>query len=276
MNELIKTLVCLVALLFSGTAGGAEAGAASVYKTVDGRALKVFVINPPDWRSTDARPAIVFFHGGGWVGGSPSSFNVQAAHLASRGMVAVLVEYRLLEKGASDSPQPCIEDARSAMRWVRGHATELGIDSNRIASAGGSAGGHLAAFVGMMNGFDDPQDDLRVSPKSNAMILFNPVIDNGPDGWGFSRVGERFREFSPFYNVTADAPPAIVFLGTEDQLIPVKTIQDFKAKMEAAGARCDTHFYEGQPHSFFNKEPWRTRTLTEADRFLFGLGWLAN
>ena len=106
------------------------------------------------------------------------------------------------------------------MRWVRSRAKEFGIDPNRIASGGGSAGGHLAAFVGIVEGTDDPADDLSVSPKSNAMVLFNPVFDNGPEGWGAARVGDRYREFSPFHNVTKDDPPAIVFLGSADKLVP--------------------------------------------------------
>src|SRR5690606_34070823 len=110
----------------------------------------------------------------------------------------------------------------------RAHAEELGIDPDRIASAGGSAGGHLAAFVGMVDGMDDPQDDKSVSPKSNAMVLFNPVLNNGPGGFGFDRIGQRYREYSPAHNVSADDPPAIVFLGSEDGLIPVQQMEDFK------------------------------------------------
>ena len=133
-----------------------------------------------------------------------------------------------------------MNDAKSAMRWVRSHAAELGIDPNRIASGGGSAGGHLAAFVGMVEGKDDPQDDTKVSAKSNAMCLFNPVFDNGPGGWGTERVGDRYQEFSPAHNITKDDPPAIVFLGSQDKLIPVKTLETFKANMEKAGVRCET------------------------------------
>ncbi|MCX7017024.1 MAG: alpha/beta hydrolase [Candidatus Sumerlaeota bacterium] len=250
------------------------------YKTVEGRALKLYVVDPDDHEPTDTCPCIVFFHGGGWVGGSPSQFNEHALYLASRGMVAVLVEYRLLDRASKEPPLVCVEDAKSAMRWVRSRADELGIDPDRIASSGGSAGGHLAAFVGMAEGLDDPQDDLSVSPKSNAMILFNPVFDNGPGGWGTARVGDRYKEFSPFHNVSSDDPPAIVFLGSQDKLIPVKTLESFKEQMEKAGARCETRIYEGQPHGFFNTKnaggKYYYETLKAADEFLTSLGWLTG
>jgi acetyl esterase len=253
-------------------------GTPHVYKKVDGRELRLYVYQPGGKKPESPLPAVVFFHGGGWVGGGPAQFVQHCEFLAKRGMVAVEADYRHLDKSRKEPPMICVNDAKSAMRWVRSHAAELGIDPNRIASAGGSAGGHLAAFVGMVEGNDDPQDDKSVSPKSNAMVLFNPVFDNGPGGWGTERVGNRYPEFSPAHNVTKDDPPAIVFLGSADKLIPVKTLETFKANMEKAGVRCETRVYEGQPHGFFNynggKNKFYHETVKEMDAFLVSLGWL--
>lgn len=253
-------------------------GEEHVYKTVGDRDLRLYVNKPVDWRPGDARPAIVFFHGGGWVGGSPGQFTEHSKYLVTRGMVCVQVEYRLLERGGNEPPLTCVQDAKSAMRWVRSHAGELGIDPQRIASAGGSAGGHLAAFVGMVDGLDDPHDDLSVSAKSNAMVLFNPVFDNGPGGYGHQRVRDRYQEFSPFHNVSEDDPPAIVFLGTADNLVPVKTVEQFAESMQTAGVRCEKMFFEGQPHGFFNfgrsGNRYYLETMSAADGFLHSLGWL--
>lgn len=255
-------------------AGEPPAGQARVYKTVGGRDLRLFVVNPDDWRPTDQRPTLVLFHGGGWTGGSPVQFNDQAKYLARRGMVCIQVEYRLV-RDVPGPPIQCVHDAKSAMRWVRSHAGELGIDPQRIGAGGGSAGGHLAAFVGLVEGLDDPQDDVQVSPKADALVLFNPVFDNGPDGgWGQQRVGDRYKEFSPAHNISADDPPAIVFLGRNDRLNGVPVVERFQANMTAVKVRCETRYYEGQDHGFFNKEPWKTITLAEADRFLASLGWL--
>jgi acetyl esterase/lipase len=247
-----------------------------VYKKVDGRELKLYVNKPADWKSSDQRPAIVFFHGGGWVGGTPSSFNGHCEYFASRGLVCATVEYRLIRPKTNGTPLVCIQDAKSAMRWVRSHANELGIDPERIASAGGSAGGHLAAFCGLVDGKDDPQDDLSVSSKSNAMILFNPVFNNGPGQYGYGRVGEHYKEFSPAHNITKGAPPAVIFLGTKDHLIPVEVAQDFQAQMKNVGAKCELHLYEGQGHGFYNaKNPkYYYETIVDADKFLAELGWV--
>jgi len=279
MHLILSTLILAAVVSLQQSAFAAKpVGKEYVYKTVGDRGLRLYVTKPDDWKASDTRPAIVFFHGGGWVGGSPGQFTEHSKYLASRGMVCFQVEYRLLDKKSNDPPTNCCHDAKSAMRWVRSRAKEFGIDPDRIASGGGSAGGHLAAFVGTVDGTDDPQDDLKVSAKSNAMCLFNPVYDNGPDGWGSKRVGDRFKEFSPFHNVTKDDPPAIVFLGSKDSLVPVKTAYDFQAKQQAVGQKSEVLIFDGMPHGFFNHGKYNNKpyfeTVVAMDRFLASLGWL--
>lgn len=278
MPSLRCYLTLLLLLLTPTVAAAAPAGEAHVYKKVGERELKLYVVAPPGLAGT-SQPAIVFFHGGGWVGGAPTQFNQAATYFASRGMVAIQVEYRLLKEKA-ELPTTCIQDARSAMRWVRTHAAELRIDPRRIAAGGGSAGGHLAAFVGLADGHDDPADDLTVSPRADALVLFNPVFDNGPGGWGHQRVGDRYKEFSPAHNIRAGAPPTIVFVGSEDALLPVATVERFEAAMEKVGSRCETRVYQGQGYGFFNYGKAGGRfyyeTIREADRFLGSLGWLTG
>ncbi len=280
LSRRLLLIVCLVSLLGSHArfAGAVPPGEPHVYKQIDGRSLSLYVTKPGDWQATDERPAIVFYHGGGWVGGEPGQFTEHSKYLASRGMVAIQVQYRLLDRKANEPPVTCVADAKSAMRWVRGHAQQLGIDPARIASAGGSAGGHLAAFVGMVKGGDADEDDKSISAKSNAMVLFNAVFDNGPGGWGHQRVGDRYKEFSPFHNVSKDDPPAIVFLGSNDSLIPVQTAHDFKANMEKAGVACEVMIFEGQPHGFFNHgrsdNKYYNETVIAMDKFLASLGWI--
>lgn len=270
----MKCVTALLVTLFFTQLATLQAEDSLVYKKVGDRELKLFIEKPAAWKAEDQRPAIVFFFGGGWVGGTPTQFLKQSEYLASRGMVGIRVEYRTIPKGEKGPPLVCCADAKSAMRYVRAHATELGIDPHRIAAAGGSAGGHLAAFTGLVNGLDDPRDDLKVSCRPDALVLFNPVFNNGPGQWGHERVGQRYREFSPAHNIRSQAPPTIVFLGDTDKLIPVSTLREFEAGMKKAGNRCDAHVYPQAGHGFFNRDPHFTLTLIEADKFLGSLGWV--
>lgn len=242
------------------------------YKTVGSTQLSLHVFDPPE-TARQPSAAIVFFFGGGWNGGSPSQFYGQSRHLANRGVVAICAEYRT-KSSHGTTPQECVRDGKSAIRWVRAHAAELGIDPNRIAAGGGSAGGHVAAATGTIDAFDEPGESTSVSCVPNALVLFNPVFDNGPYGYGYDRVKDYWQEFSPLHNIDSMTPPTIVFLGTQDRLIPVATAEKYQAAMNTAGVRCDLHLYKDQPHGFFNRgEPFQD-TLLKTDTFLVSLGYL--
>lgn len=273
MRHCILLVTCAGLLCAQPTPVGEEHS----YKRVDGRDLKLYVLAPS--KAGGPFPAIVFFHGGGWRGGRPTQFNHQAARLVERGMVAVQVEYRLLKREGKVPPEVCVRDAKSAMRWVRAHAAQWNIDPRRIAAGGGSAGGHLAAFTGLVDGLDDPADNTAVSPKPAALALFNPVFDNGPTGYGYDLIGERYKEFSPLHNIRKGIPPAIVFVGSQDKLLPVATVKAFCEHARAVGAKCEYRVYQDQPHGFFNyREEGDNRyykeTLAETERFFEALGWI--
>lgn len=263
------------------TAKTKRIGAEKVYKTVGERDLKVYVVSPPGTKPGDKHPAVVWFHGGAWVKGGPAAFNAQAEYLATRGIVSLQVEYRLMPAGFREPPEVCVFDARSAMRWVCSHGGELGIDPDRIAAGGGSAGGHLAAVCGMINGIDDPQDDRGVAVRPRALLLFCPVLDTGPKTtWGRNQFGDRAEEFSPAHHVGAQAPPTLLLVGTEDRLVPVASVKRFQQDMQKAGVRCEAVYYEGQGHGFFNPNKsgpqYEYETLLEVDKFLASLGWLSG
>ena len=222
-----------------------------VYKKVGEVELKMHLFEPAGHQASDRRAAIVFFFGGGWVGGRPNQFYPHAAHLAERGMLAMCAEYRV-RKQHGTTPFECVQDGKSAIRWVRKNADNLGVDADRIAAAGGSAGGHVAAATGTVPGLNEPGEDLRISARPGALVLFNPVYDNGPEGYGHDRVKARYREISPLHNIDDQTPPAIVFLGTQDKLIPVATARDFQNRMAVVGVRSELLLFAGQPHGFFN------------------------
>lgn len=278
MSCFFRFSIALLSLFTMTLHANADEGESFPYKTVDwkgvDRELRIDWTRPADWKATDSRPAIVFFHGGGWTGGKPGQFAQHSEELAELGVVCFRVEYRLLNKKNNDPPTTCVADASDAFRYLRSHAGDFGIDPDRMASGGGSAGGHLAAYLGMM---DDEVVD-GVSRKPAALLLFNPVYDNGPGSWGTGRVGDAFAKYSPAHNITSDDPPAIVFLGTEDKLIPVATAEKFQAGMKAAGVVSELHLYPGQPHGFFNASKddgvhYRD-TMEKSVAFLKSLGWV--
>jgi acetyl esterase/lipase len=270
----MRPILFLSAILAAAPAWSADPAATTrrevVYKTADGKELKLHLHFPADWKAGDKRPAIVFFFGGGWVKGSPTQFEPQAEHLASRGMVAARADYRL-----GLGPVPPATDARSAVRYLRSHAAELGIDPERIAAAGGSAGGHLAATTALGEAPDAPGDDLKVSARPDALVLFNPALQLDGNA-RFDKLSEEERKkvltVSPIRYLTKDAPPTILFFGTSDAMI--KQGRDFAAKAAGLGVRAELYTADGQPHGFFNRSPWRESTLRAADAFLVSLGWL--
>ncbi|QHI70328.1 alpha/beta hydrolase [Tichowtungia aerotolerans] len=268
----MKKMICIVAALAALNSPGAEKlpqpDQTVVYKTTPQGELKLHFFFPPEYNKDKKTPSIVFFHGGGWQTGGPSQFYRQSRHFADRGMIAVSAEYRLGKKHQT-TPVECVQDGKSAVRWLRAHSEEWGIDPDHLAAGGGSAGGHVAAATAMLTEFDDPS----VSCRPDALVLFNPVINNGPGGYGHGRVSNVWKDFSPLHNIRKNSPPAIFMLGTKDKLIPVSTGKKFKQLMEESGSSCELILYEGQEHSFFNKAKFE-ETLQAADRFLTSLGYL--
>lgn len=245
------------------------------YKQVDTTKLFLEILYPEKMDTEKSYPAMVFYFGGGWVNGDRNHFRKHAEYFSKRGLVCFLVDYRTESKN-NTSPFESLKDAKSAMRYIRQHANAYGIDPDRIIASGGSAGGHLAAATALIEAYNDDADDLTVSCVPNALVLFNPVIDNGPGGYGYERIGSAYKDFSPLHNIQKDAPPTIILLGTNDKLVPVETAEYYKVVMEKIHSRCDLKLYEGQGHGFFNTNnpEYYKKTLSEADVFLQSLGYL--
>ena len=260
---------------------------AEVYKKVGDVELKIHFFMPPGHKPTDRAPAVVFFFGGGWLRGSPGQFVPQCKYFASRGMVAATADYRVFERHHA-MVADCTADAESAMRWVRANAKRLGVAPDRIASSGGSAGGHLAAAVGTLDDMTGDADK-SVSFRPNAMILFNPAADltrveSTPDTPAkkrfnlLARLGAKPEDLSPADHVKPGLPPTIIFHGKSDNLIPIASVEAFAKTMKKAGNKCEVVGFEGQGHGFFNYSTKGNRyfgeTMRLADRFLASLGWL--
>ena len=234
---------------------------------------------PIYWKATDKRPAAVFFFGGGWNHGSPEHFVPQCIALRNRGMVTVAADYRVASRNRTKG-KDCVADARDAMRWVRSHAVQLGVDPDRIAAGGGSAGGHIAACLGTII----PIREEQVSSRANAMLLFNPVCVLAPiddlNAWPkFASMGRKMgvddvTELSPVHHVSRSSAPCVMFHGKADTSVPYSTAEKFAEIMKAAGVRCDLVGYEEAGHGFYNYGSGQRQTIAEMNAFLVSLGWL--
>lgn len=247
------------------------------YRKIAGQELKLWVYKPANWKAGDQRPALVFFHGGGWRGGTPKQFAPHCLHLASAGMVAITVQYRFITRANETNPEICVQDARAALRWVAMHAAKLGIDPARLGAGGGSAGGHLAACTVLDASYDDPADPKAAPFHPKALILFNPAVNLLVDGTTDANRALRER-LSPLLHLTAAHPPTLIMVGDKDTTTPPEHDRAYIAKLTQFGVRAELKIYPGQTHSFFNYKPagnpWYDATVADMDRFLASLGWI--
>jgi len=274
MNKLFFTLLLLFNLILLNAQTTPDKKV--VYKVIDDTELSLHFFFPPNHKITDKTPTIVFFHGGGWKGGGVGHFYNQSAYLASRGMVAISVQYRV-EKPHGTTPKECVKDGKSAMRFIKKNAAQYGIDPEKIIAGGGSAGGHVAAAMATLEGFNEEGEDTSVSCIPKALVLFNPVANNSAEGYGYDRVKAYWEDFSPYHNISKKAPPTLIMLGTKDKLFKPALAEQYKEKMESFGLRCDLILYEDQDHAFFNFDQNRElhfQTMYDADIFLTSLGYL--
>jgi acetyl esterase/lipase len=250
-----------------------------------GRDLQLDLYLPKE-RAAKALPGIVFVHGGGWRTGVRANFAPMAIRMAERGYAAATVSYRL----SPEAPYPAaIDDVKAALRWMRAHAGEYGIDPARIAVAGGSAGGQIASLVGVTNGvgrFDPDALPGAVSSAAQAIVNIDGLSDftseaarkyeddpakqpSSAGAWLGGRYAEKealWREASPTFYVTAATPP-ILFIGSGQARFSVGR-EEMIVKMQAAGVPSRVVLLPETPHSFWLFDPWLAPTVEATVRFL--------
>ena len=247
------------------------------YKTVGETVLRLWVFEPEGHEASDRRPAAVFFFGGGWRTGTPAQFERQAKALRDRGMVGIVADYRVSSRHGT-RPWHAVADAHDALGWLASHAAELGIDPERIAAAGGSAGGHLAAATASLA---DPEAAEQAPVRPNALVLFNPAVVLADVEGAFDapeQLAARFERpvesISPYHHPAAGHPPTLVLHGIADALVPADTAVAYCERIASLDGDCEIVLYGGAPHGFFNREPYFERTLRQMTGFLERLGWL--
>jgi dienelactone hydrolase len=251
---------------------GAPAGKLYTYKESAGKPRNMEIYFPPNHNpATSKVPGLILFHGGSWSGGTLGQFRIACEYFASRGLVCATAEYQMLTKPqASALPagetrkRVCVSDAKSAIRWFKQNAGELGIDPSKIITGGGSAGGHISALATLNPGLNDPKDPTGIDTNVVAYLWFNPA---------FALDDDQDAEIDILKFIKPDLAPAIVFFGDKD---PWKKGWDVAySKWRSVGAKeIELLIAPEQSHSFFNKDPWQSVTLVAADQFLVKLGLL--
>jgi acetyl esterase/lipase len=252
------------------TPGGTRIRLGAAYAAIPGiRPLELDLYLPA------ARPApvVVFLHGGGWRVGSrrsggpafPGGALFEAA--ARAGLAVASVDYRL----SAEAVWPAqLHDVKAAVRWLRSRSGELGIDPDRVAVWGESAGGHLAALLGLTNGDEALEGDVGVTGPSSAVTavaawypptdLPGMAADLGTDpldattreaqllGGAVPSVPDAAAQASPVTRVTPDAPPFLLLHGADDSMVPCVQSERLHAALVEAGVEAELVLYPGADH----------------------------
>jgi acetyl esterase/lipase len=246
----VSRVVCGAAAAMTVAAGACRAPSAPApvptdrvaYAVAGDDTLALHHFAPPG-RDSTPRPAVLLLHGGGWVAGSPSMMYPVAAAFATAGFEAFAVQYRLSD--SVTTPLEAIADVCAALRWTRLHADSLGVDPERIALVGASAGGHLAAStvtIGCPEAIPDRGAD--------ALLLLSPSVDVEGDS-NFARLlrgRATARDVSPAANGRTGMPPTVLVQGAEDRLTPLAGAQRFCLLLAAQRQTCDLRVYDGLGH----------------------------
>lgn len=229
------------------------------YKILQDTSLQLTVFIPKDIIAK--KSVMILFHGGAWRIGNRKIMFPICKYFAARDIVTVSASYRLIKDGTDKKlgKETCIKDAKSAIRWIKLHASELNIDTNKIILGGASAGGHLATMAALDSDINDALDNKTISTTASALTLFNPAY-----------TPEEDQLVQPFKFMKSPAvPPTIMFFGTRDNF-------RIAGKVFLNGITNNIikqiWYAPGQGHAFFNKEKgWLKAMCLKTDEFLVSL-----
>ena len=232
-----------------------------VYKNFsEESALTANIATPQDWTPADKRTCLIMWHGGGWQDGNISQYAAAATYFSGKGAVVIRPFYRVSARFAGATPVDSAKDALSMAAWVLRHADRLGIDTNKIVCCGSSAGGHLAAVTVMSEGCDDEAPGIE-SFRPAAFLLNFPVLDLSIVPYAVNRINDekRIAGVSPVKHIKNGLAPMVIYTGTADEIVQEGWARDFKTAYESFNNRCTIVLFPGQPHSFYNWEPYTGR-----------------
>ena len=245
------------------------------YTSPDGELPAHFYFPPGHPQDGRPAPAIVFFHGGLWDTSMPAQFIPHCHHFASRGAVALSVEYRVKSKLPA-TPVTAVEDAIMATVFLRANAPVLGIDPERIVLAGAGSGAHLALALATL-----PKIGNKTAAEFRpaAVFAYSAIVNTTPKGIGSERFSspEEAKAYSPSEHLGPGLPPCYLFHGNADRVVPAKQVAKFARKYGRKKNRCEYMPFEGAGHTFFNYNSHQKNfemTTRAVDHFLVDLGIL--
>jgi acetyl esterase/lipase len=258
-----------------------------VYHSEEKRRVRLDIYRPRHGAPEGERlPAVIQVHGGGWILGSRSEQGIPLLnHMAANGWIGFNVDYRLSPRATL--PEHVI-DLKRAIAWVRQHADELGVDPQKIAITGGSAGGHLTALTALTANDEELQPGFEDADTSvMAAVPFYGIYDLEDEArlyghlhdWLFAKVvlkqrvedaPELYRAVSPTHRITRDAPPFLIFHGDQDTLVPVEDARTFTKRLEEVSMNPVLYVeMPGAEHAFDIFPSLRTARVVECiERFL--------
>ena len=232
------------------------------YANPDNQHLQLDLARPKE--ASAPCPAILCIHGGGFRAGTREGYDAQCIDLARHGYVAVTITYRLTPKYLFPA---AVQDSKAAVRWLRANAAKYNIDPKRIGVTGGSAGGHLAQFLGVTAGVKEFEGEGNLDQSSSVSCVVNFF---GPSDFTKSygksvdaaevlpmffggNLEAKLREHiigSPLYWVTPDAAPTLCIHGTEDKYVHYEQATWMVDRLKAAMVEAELLTMKGAGHGF--------------------------
>ena len=250
-----------------------------IYRSENGVDLTAYCFfpdgKPPKKDATEYKPTIIFFHGGLWDVSLVTQFSPHAMHFASRGMVAIVVEYRVSSLHSS-TPEQAFEDTQMAMQWLKHSYQELGVDPNRIVAAGSAAGAYMALSLAMRK--KQPVIGCY-TPHPQAVIAISAVVSTHRRNIDLKRFpnAKQSTRNNPNLTVRRKLPPCLMVHGKSDTIAPHFLVEDFTRQMRRKRNRCELIDFDACNHSFFNfnVSPKHFEiTLNTMDAFICDLGYI--
>lgn len=252
----MKILALLFAVAFAGCAAsgpprhGETIHRDLVYARRGGRALHVDLYVPAAPRPA---PVVVWLHGGSWKYGS-KGFHLHLRELTGDGFAVAAVQYRFISQAPWPAP---LDDCAEALRWLHANGAHYGIDPRRVALAGESAGGHLAALIGLDQGRSRikavcalyPPTDLVALGRRYAKFKRASILTQMFDGDIEDRL-DAARAASPVAHVSANSPPFLLWHGRGDFLVPPQQSVALDRALRDAGVESRLVILPGKTHAF--------------------------